>query len=117
MSEVVLHGIANCDTVRRARRALEAAGVDYRFVDFRKDGLDPERLREWAMELGWEALINRRGATWRQLPKEQREALDEDSALALMLEKPTLIRRPVIEHAGRVRLGWGPENARALGAE
>ena len=117
MSEVVLYGIPNCDTVRKARRSLEAAGVAFRFVDFRKDGLEPEQLRGWVGELGWEPLVNRRGTTWRQLPEAERAALDESRAIALMLEQPTLIKRPVIEHAGQVSVGWNADTARALGAE
>ena len=116
MSELVLHGIPNCDTVRKARRSLDAAGVGHRFVDLRKDGLEEKRLRRWVDAVGWETLINRRGATWRRLSQDQREDLDAEYAIALMLEQPTLIRRPVIEHGDRVHVGWSDETASRLGA-
>ncbi len=116
MSEIALFGIANCDTVRKARRALDAAGVDVRFVDVRKDGLEEARLRNWVDALGWEALINRRGTTWRQLPQDQREALDAERAVALMVEHPTLIKRPVIEQDGIVTVGWTADTAARWGA-
>jgi arsenate reductase (glutaredoxin) len=105
-ADVTLYGIANCDTVRRARRELEAAGVEHRFHDFRKDGLDPAALDCWIAAVGWEALLNRRGTTWRRLPRERREPLDAGRARELMLEEPTLIRRPVIEKSGEVLVGW-----------
>ncbi|WP_018864032.1 ArsC family reductase [Thioalkalivibrio sp. ARh3] len=116
MSERALYGIANCDTVRKARRALDAAGVDVRFVDFRKDGLEEAQLRRWVEAVGWETLVNRRGTTWRQLPEETREAIDQERAIALMLEHPALIKRPVIERGDDVYVSWNAATARELGA-
>ncbi|HHM04708.1 MAG TPA: ArsC family reductase [Gammaproteobacteria bacterium] len=103
---VTLYGIKNCDTVRRARRWLDAQGVAYRFHDLRADGLNDTRLRAWARQVGWESLLNRRSATWRRLPATTRESLDEQSALRLMLKEPTLIKRPVLDTGGRVRVGF-----------
>jgi len=102
---LTLYGIVNCDTVRKARRWLEENGIPYGFIDFRKEGLTRERLEAWVEELGWEALLNRRGRSWRMLPEAQRETIDRDSAIELMLANPTLIRRPVIETADRVAVG------------
>lgn len=102
----VLYGIKNCDTVRKTRRWLDERGVEYRFHDFRADGLDPDRLRDWACELGWEALLNRRGTTWRQLPEEQRSNLDETRALMLMLAQPALIKRPVLDLGSQRLIGF-----------
>lgn len=116
MSEITLYGIANCDTVRKARRSLEAAGVDVRFVDMRKEGLDEARLQAWVEAVGWEALVNRRGTTWRQLPAEQREGLDTAGAVALMREHPTLIKRPVIEQDDTITVGWTAATASRWGA-
>ena len=116
MSEIVLYGIPSCDTVRKARKALEAAGVAHRFHDFRKDGVDEAQLRRWVEALGWEALVNRRGTTWRQLPEEQRQSLDAEAAIALMVEHPALIKRPVIENGDTTTVGWTPDIATALGA-
>ncbi|WP_019558906.1 arsenate reductase [Thioalkalivibrio sp. ALE12] len=116
MSEIALFGIANCDTVRKARRALDAAGVGVRFVDVRKDGLEEARVRAWVEALGWEALVNRRGTTWRQLPAEQRDGLDRERAIALMLEHSALIKRPVIEQGDAITVGWTPDIAARWGA-
>lgn len=110
MSERVLYGIPGCDTVRRARKALDASGASYRCVDFRKEGVAQECLRRWVDAVGWEALVNRRGTTWRRLPQDQREGLDREQAIALMLEHPALIKRPVIEQGTTVRVGWGTDN-------
>ncbi len=114
MSDLILYGIANCDTVRRARRELTAAGVAHHFHDFRKDGLSPAILDRWISAIGWEDLLNRRGTTWRRIPPEQREPLDAHRARRLMLEEPTLIRRPVIESGGEVYVGWSEDHP-ALG--
>jgi len=94
---ITLYGIPNCDTVRKARRWLDAQGIDYQFHDFRKQGLEESMLHGWVAELGWEALINRRGTSWRKLPEKERNEIDQNSAIRLMLENPTLIKRPVLE--------------------
>lgn len=101
-----LYGIANCDKVRRARRWLDARGVSYRFHDFRADGLDPDRVRAWAAELGWQALLNRQSSTWRQLPSTSRDGLDADRAVALLATHPLLIKRPVLDREGRRHVGF-----------
>ena len=105
---IVLYGIPNCDTVRKARKWLADHGVDYRFHDFRKDGLDPAALRRWAKAVGWEILLNRRGQTWRKLDPAVREAMNEDTALEWMAKEPTLIKRPVVETDDGVLVGFDP---------
>ncbi len=110
MSEsVTVYGIANCDTVRKARRWFREHGIEVRFHDFRKDGLEEAALRRWAEILGVDALLNRRGMTWRRLDAAARaRAGDAEGAIALMLEHPALIRRPVVETGGRVTVGFDP---------
>ena len=104
---ITLHGIANCDTVRKARRWLDGNGVGHRFHDFRKDGVDETMLRGWIATLDdWGELVNRRGTTWRKLAEGQRADLDEDRAVALMLEHPTIIKRPVLVRGERVLVGF-----------
>ncbi len=105
-SMTTLYGIANCDTVRRARRWLDARGIDYRFHDLRAEGLDAELLRAWAAELGWQVLLNRQSSTWRQLAAEARDGLDEDRAVGLLATHPLLIKRPVLEVEGRRHVGF-----------
>jgi arsenate reductase len=111
---VILYGIKTCDTVRKARRWLEDHGVDYRFHDLRGDGLDAARLDAWIADLGWENLVNRRGATWRKLPVGEREPLDAARARALMLAEPALIRRPLLENGAARHLGFSVAQYRKL---
>ena len=111
---VTLYGIKNCDTVKKARRWLDANGVDYAFHDFRIDGLDALQLRQWAAAVGWDTLLNRRGTTWRQLPETERAQVDEHKALALMLAQPTLIKRPVLVVDDAVHVGFTDSGYQAL---
>lgn len=101
-----LYGIPNCDTVRKARKWLAAHDVDYRFHDFRKDGLTEGKLQAWVAAVGWETLLNKRGQSWRKLPEADKTDLTEAKAMRLMRAEPTLIKRPVLEHAGQVLVGF-----------
>ena len=104
---VVVYGIPNCDTVKKARAWLAARGIDHAFHDYRTQGVPAEHLDAWLAALGWEALVNRRGTTWRKLdPALQAGVVDAASARVLMLANPSVIRRPVVEHDGHV-LGAG----------
>ncbi len=98
---VTLYGISNCDTIKKARAWLDSHDIDYRFHDYRKQGLEPGLLQAMEAALGWQALLNRRGTTWRGLPDEVRDNIERDSALAVMLEQPALIKRPVLATAER----------------
>ncbi|MBZ0071648.1 MAG: ArsC family reductase [Gammaproteobacteria bacterium] len=111
---VKLHGISNCDSVRRARRWLDGQGIAYRFHDFRRDGLDSALLAAWAEQAGWEILLNRKGTTWRRLPPAQRAGIDARSARALMLAQPTLIKRPVLEVDGHLEVGFDADRYHTL---
>jgi arsenate reductase len=111
MSQTTIYGIANCDKVRKARKWFAEQDIDAAFHDFRKDGLDPGLLSYWLESADWNSLLNRAGTTWRKLPETRRDAItSEASALALMLEMPTVIKRPVIEHRGALRIGFDPEH-------
>lgn len=105
---MVVYGIPNCDTVKKARAWLVAQAIDHRFHDVRKDGLDAARLDGWAAALGWEALLNRAGTTFRKLPDAAKADLDAARAVALMLAEPAMIKRPVVEYAGGVMVGFKP---------
>jgi Spx/MgsR family transcriptional regulator len=111
---VILYGIKNCDTVRKARRWLAKHRVDYRFHDLRSDGLDHDQLDAWIEDLGWEHLLNRRGTTWRQLPAEAREPLDAARARKLMLEYPAIIKRPLLAIDTAHYLGFSDERYASL---
>lgn len=109
-----LYGIKNCDTVRKARKWLEAHNIEYTFHDVRSDGLDKKDLSAWVKSVGWEALLNRRGTTWRQLPDKDKETINEASAIQLMLAQPTLIKRPVLVHQKIAHVGFKPAEYEAL---
>lgn len=104
-----LYGIRNCDTMKKARLWLEAHGVEYVFHDYKTQGIERRRLEQWCGKLGWEALLNRAGTTYRKLPETDKRALDERRALALMLAQPSLIKRPVLDVGGRLLVGFKPE--------
>lgn len=103
---ITVYGIKNCDTCRNALKALKAQGRDHRFHDLRADGLREAEVTRWLQSAGWEKLLNRRGTTWRKLPEAAREDLDESKIKRLMLENPTLIKRPVFEVADEVVVGF-----------
>lgn len=104
-----LYGIRNCDTVKKARKWLDEQGVAYEFHDFKKDGLDEERLNQWEQAIGWELLVNKRGTTWRKLPEEVRDTINDESAHRIMLENTSIIKRPVVEHEGSVCVGFNAD--------
>ncbi|MBS8239709.1 ArsC family reductase [Marinobacter lipolyticus] len=101
-----LYGIKNCDTAKKARKWLDEHGIDHEFHDFRKDGLDDTLLSNWETAIGWDALINRRGTTWRKLPEEVRDTISAQSAHDIMLDNPSIIKRPVVEYEGGVSVGF-----------
>jgi Spx/MgsR family transcriptional regulator len=107
----VLYGIPGCDSVKRARAWLGEQGTAFAFHDFKKLGVPPERLDAWIAALGWEALVNRKGTTWRGLGEDVRAGVaDAATARALMLAHPSVIKRPVIEWpAGAVTVGFDPD--------
>jgi len=102
-----LYGIPNCDTVKKARAWLAERGVEYRFHDYKKQGVPEPELHEWIAALGWERLLNRQGTTWRKLdPARQTAVHDAASACTLMLEQPSVIRRPVLLRGAELRVGF-----------
>ena len=108
--DIDLYGIANCDTVKKARAWLDQHSVAYRFHDFKKAGVTPALLAAWVDAATWEALVNRRGTTWRALPEARREAVvDADSAVALMAESPSVIKRPVLTARGLLHVGFSAD--------
>ncbi len=113
---IIVHGLKNCDTCRKAMKWLVAEGKEARLHDLRADGLDADMLERWVDALGWEALLNRRGTTWRKLPDSETADVDETKARALMLAHPALIKRPVFEAGGKIILGFKDEQQAALKA-
>jgi arsenate reductase (glutaredoxin) len=111
---VRIFGIRNCDTMKKARAWLEKSGIDYEFHDYKLAGIDLTHLNRWSREVGWEALLNRAGTTFRRLPEAEKENLSDDKARALMLAQPSMIKRPVLELEDRVVVGFNPELYRSL---
>ena len=106
---ITLYGIPNCDTMKKARAWLAGHGVEYAFHDYKKSGIDERTLKAWVKELGWQALLNTRGMMWRKVPEDVRENIDEQSAIALMLETPSIIKRPVLDTGKARHVGFKPE--------
>jgi Spx/MgsR family transcriptional regulator len=111
---VDLYGIPNCDAMKKARAWLAAHGIDYRFHDYKVEGVDRALLTAWSRVVGWETLLNRAGTTFRKLPEASKKDLDERKALALMLEQPSMIKRPVLETGKTLLVGFSPETYSAL---
>ena len=109
-----LYGIKNCDTIKKARRWLEAHAIDYTFHDFRQDGLDKNQLESWVDELGWEVLLNKRGLMWRKVSPEQKASIDKASAIRLLLEEPAMIKRPVLDLGEQRIVGFSDERYQAI---
>jgi arsenate reductase len=112
---IKIFGIKNCDTMKKAFVWLEANGVAYEFIDYKKAGVAEANLPEWIARAGWEKLLNTRGLMWRKLTDDERVAVDEQKALKLMAQYPSLIKRPVLDSGSEILLGFSPESyAKAL---
>lgn len=107
---ITIFGIPNCDTIKKARKWLDGNDISYQFHDLRDDGLSAKLIEHWFEIVGWEILINKRSTTWRQLKDEQKEGLDESRALSLLLENPTLIKRPVFDNGLTILVGFSEES-------
>ncbi len=103
---ITLYGIPNCDTVKKARAWLDGRGVDYSFHDYKKAGADAAKLAKWCDAAGWETILNRAGTTFKKLPDADKAGLDQAKAIALMLTQPSMIKRPVVEYAGGILVGF-----------
>lgn len=107
---ITLYGIKNCDTVKKARHWLETHGIEFRFHDFREDGLTPGQVDAWLEALGWENLVNRRSTSWKALTPEQRENMSRSTARAAILEQPTLIKRPLLDTGHELHCGFSADS-------
>ena len=114
---VTIYGIKNCDTMKKARAWLDKHGVEYSFHDYKVSGIERERLERWSKKAGWETLLNRAGTTFRKLPEKSKSGVDAAKAIKLMLDQPSMIKRPVLDlGGGRILVGFNPETyEQALG--
>jgi arsenate reductase len=109
-----VYGIESCDSCRRAVKWLEQNAQEFRFHDIREDGLDIQTLERWSKRIGWEKLLNTRSLTWRKIPDVDRSGMNQSRALSMMLEHPTLVKRPVLEHKKFIAVGFSPEDYRQI---
>ncbi len=105
-----LYGIKNCDTIKKAKQWLEQNQIEYRFHDYRIDGIEQDWLASMTEQLGWENVLNKRGTTFRQLPQDVKDNVDRDKAIELMLAQPAMIKRPILTHNGQTILGFNAAN-------
>src|SRR5262245_35066076 len=111
---VTIYGIKNCDTMKKARTWLDKQGVAYDFHDYKAAGIDRERLERWVKKVGWQTLLNRAGTTFRKLPEKDKVNLSAAKAIGLMLNQPSMIKRPVLDvGGGRLLVGFDPESYKA----
>lgn len=103
---LAFYGIPNCDTVKKARNWLDAQGIAFTFHDYKKEGADPAKLAAWVEAKGWEVILNRAGTTFKKLPDEAKADLTAEKAIALMVEQPSMIKRPVVEYPGGILVGF-----------
>lgn len=106
MTDTTLYGIKNCDTMKKAFKWLEANTVEFTFHDYKKQGIDEDVLRDAVKQHGWESVINRRGTTWRKLPNDVKETMDDVAALRVAAENPSIIKRPLLVYQGNITLGF-----------
>lgn len=111
---VTIYGIRNCDTMKKAFAWLDGHGVAYAFHDYKKAGVTPAELERWCKAAGWETVLNRAGTTFRKLPDAAKAGLNRTKAIALMLEQPAMIKRPVLEAGGVIEVGFKPERYESL---
>ena len=109
MTSVTLYGIKACDTMKKARHWLDQNGVQYAFHDYKSQGVEKAALQRWSKAVGWQTLLNRAGTTFRALPDADKQNLSEQTAIALMLKQPSMIKRPVLEKGAAIIVGFKPE--------
>jgi len=107
---LTIYGIPSCDTCRNARKWLTEHDKEYKFHNLREDGLDLQMLHRWAQTADWQKILNTSSVTWRKIPEVDRAGMTMKRAIALMIEQPTLVKRPVLEYEDVVVLGFSPDN-------
>lgn len=103
---ITLYGIKNCDTVKKARTWLDKNHIDFQFHDFRSDGLSTHQVKAWLNELGWEKIINKRSTTWKTLGQSTKVILDNETAVDVIMDAPTLIKRPLLDTGSSIHVGF-----------
>ena len=114
--KITIYGIKNCDTMKKARTWLDKAGIEYAFHDYKAEGIDKASLEAWSAKVGWDTLLNKSGTTFRKLSDSDKATVNERKAIALMMDQPSMIKRPVLDIDGKLLVGFKPaEYEKALG--
>ncbi|USD65952.1 ArsC family reductase [Vibrio sp. SCSIO 43136] len=111
---ITMYGIPNCDTIKKAKKWLEAENVEFAFHDYRKQGVDEAMVRNFCEQLGWDKVLNKRGTTYRALSQEQKDTLNADTAIALLVEHPAMIKRPILSVNSDLHLGFKADQYQAI---
>ena len=111
---MILYGISNCDTIKKAKNWLELNNIDYKFHDFRKQGLEPEIIQSWLTQMPWDKLLNKRSTTWRNLELEVQQSVNAENIIQLLVENPTLIKRPVLNVNGIINVGFNADTYQGI---
>lgn len=111
---VTMYGIPNCDTIKKAKKWLDNNETEYCFHDYRKQGIDAQMVTLFCQTLGWENVLNKRGTTYRQLSQEQKDSLNLENAISLLVEQPAMIKRPILEVDGHYHLGFKADQYAAI---
>ena len=111
---MILYGISNCDTVKKAKNWLEKNKIDNSFHDFRKQGLEPEILQDWLKQVAWDKLLNKRSTTWRNLEPSIQQSANAENIIQLLIENPTLIKRPVLKGNGIITVGFNTDTYQGI---
>ena len=111
---IKIYGIPNCDTMKKARRWLEANGIEYDFHDYKKLGVPEKNLKNWVKQTGWETILNKRGTTWRKLDDDLKDNIDEAAAIQVMLDNPSIIKRPILESGKLLLIGFDEDQYKRL---
>ena len=109
-----LFGIPNCDTIKKAKKWLSKNEINYEFHDYKKLGVPEKELKNWIKQVGWEVLLNKRGTTWRKLDDSTKDSVDEKSAILIMLENPSIIKRPVLFSNNKILVGFKEDEYKEL---
>jgi len=111
---IKIYGIPNCDTMKKARRWLQANGIEYDFHDYKKLGVPEKNLKNWVKQTGWETVLNKRGTTWRKLDEDHKDNIDEAAAIQVMLNNPGIIKRPILESGKLLLIGFDEDQYNRL---
>jgi Spx/MgsR family transcriptional regulator len=111
---MILYGISNCDTVKKAKSWLEENNLDYHFHDFRKQGLESAIIQDWLSQIDWQKLLNKRSTTWRNIDAKTQQSVNAENIIQLLVENPSLIKRPVLKVNGIINIGFNADTYQGI---